>query len=113
MNIDEEMECCYNCPFLVSASNTIDTMFICDINDYEIDKDLFYRHIKPNTCPIVAILPNNHGRLIDADEVHTKSKELYKTVQHSSERKMGYLIAMNTLIIDAPTVLEASKDEHD
>lgn len=56
------------------------------------------------------ILPDNHGRLIDADELHTKSKELYKTVQHSSERKMGYLIAMNELVIDAPTVLEASKE---
>ena len=66
----------------------------------------FYERVVGEGTP----LSKGHGRLIDADELHTKSKELYKTVQNSSERKMGYLIAMNQLVIDAPTVLEANNE---
>lgn len=47
------------------------------------------------------VLPKNHGRLIDADALLSKAKFLYK----------GYEIALTNSIGDAPTIIEADKEE--
>lgn len=79
----------------------------------DIDKETYYKVLGSNNRGFLlhafagilqtgTILPKGHGRLIDADMLLSKAKFLYK----------GYEVALTNTIGEAPTIIEADKEEN-
>ena len=62
---------------------------------------------QPLNCPLVEI--PDHGRLIDADELVNQYGDWY--TEEGTE--VGYIGALKWLIYEAPTVIEADKENRD
>ena len=62
---------CEHCP--MSHWNKLNELTGCDAvggKRYVSDDDEFWHMARPSWCPIVGVLPPEHGRLIDADDVN-------------------------------------------
>ena len=63
------------------------------------------------SCPIIAVLPEKHGRLVDADEMYNKS-ELFcnqcKQGEHDCE-KCNYIVAQG-YIYKSSTIVSATEE---
>ena len=74
-----------------------------------------YDAVRPSDCPIIGEIPDEHGRLVDADKILTESgynPNMFKP-KHTKDNDyqqydtlMGYEIL--SIIEDAPTVVEAT-----
>lgn len=70
--------------------------------------------IRPDHCPLVE-LPEKHGRLVDADALHTLFKNQWHYLQclnwdenpTAEMKQTGINWCINTLHDDAPTIIEA------
>ena len=89
--------CCYDCD--MSRVDYDYDLYVCHITHNEFD----YREHKRNpNCPILGVIPDNHGRIVDLDMV----------LDWLANDKRCFSMAMTSKIkkalSDAPTVLEAS-----
>lgn len=62
-------------------------------------------------CPIICALPENHGRLVDADALNRKRKHLIKT-ENGVFPKSEWFIKANDLFA-AKTIVPAERSEHE
>lgn len=103
---------CEECPFagvpaLMPSSNPGFYRFVarCTIAPQEVD-DPFFEVAKdcvaiPSWCPIIAVLPEHHGRLVDADaeiKHHLDDFEAFEA-EHGKEETYGKNYSINDLWI--------------
>lgn len=63
---------------------------------------------RPPNCPIIAVLPEGHGRLIDADALKEKAVHYSETEYHFDHDA----VEMDD-IDDAPTIVPAEDGKHE
>ena len=67
---------------------------------------------RPPNCPIIAVLPEGHGRLVDAELVKEILKPVDSISHHEPEWTWGELHESNCVAIDnAPTIVPAERSE--
>lgn len=69
------------------------------------DAYMGYPENRPKTCPILAVLPENHGRLVDAGSLFDEVYEYYGQDNESNENWMMEMIN------GAPTIVPAERSE--
>ena len=62
---------------------------------------------RPSDCPILAVLPEKHGRLVDADAFEEEIKAGLKRMD-PCEMKSGFSIALPMISV-APTIVQATE----
>lgn len=58
-------------------------------------------------CPILCVLPESHGRLVDADAM---DKRVYNDIPISVFGSVKKMAAVRQIIEDAPTIVPAAKE---
>ena len=59
-------------------------------------------------CPIIAVMPEHHGRLVDADAM---DKCVYNDIPIQVFGSVKKMAAVRQIIEDAPTIIHAAKGE--
>ena len=70
----------------------------CKVNAF-CDCRIYARGKRPSDCPIIGEIPNEHGRLVDADIL---------LADHPKTANWDYMV-LECIIRNAPTVVEATK----
>lgn len=58
-------------------------------------------------CPIIGVLPDTHGRLVDADAL---DKHVYNDIPISVFGSVKKMASVRQIIEDAPTIVPAAKE---
>lgn len=79
MDMPKSCRSCKLCVFIGSSP-------VCPLRKYPFDtvSQYFYADKKPTYCPIKGVLPDEHGRLIDADELKTHVRNVVKEIVDNS-----------------------------
>lgn len=67
---------------------------------------------RPDWCPILGVLPDEHGRLVDAEEMYKKSEAFCNQCrqgEHDCE-KCNYIVAQGYMY-KSPTIVPATEGE--
>lgn len=65
-------------------------------------------HIRHHDCPIIGEIPDVHGRLIEAHFDYAEFKKRYKDAYGDNFYLYNAFSIFNDMVVNAPTVLEAS-----
>lgn len=100
---------CDKCRFCVNGFTDTAPMYECAVQSYEnvsvlVESDGKPFDFRPNWCPLVELPP--HGRLIDI-----KSVEVGKFVTVGNDYQRWWNGALDSVIDNAPTVIEAEGSE--
>ena len=76
-----------------------------------IAKQFEYREDRPPWCPIISILPDRHGPLVDFDDVSKELRKYGYVVQNETTgmKYMEYPIVMELDPIRVPVIVPATK----
>jgi len=105
---------CLECPFKdIGMSTMTQCLLVAGWVEYANDG-----YGIPDACPLVE-LPEKHGRLVDADALHTLFENQWHYLQclnwdenpTAEVKQTGINWCINTLHDDAPTIIEAEGDE--
>lgn len=94
--INGKISSCFSCPFHFSDG---------DIHCVLKKSIICLTYEKPSKCPLVELPP--HGRLIDADKLE---KQISASIT-DKDRMYGTYDKIEMIIENAPTILEASKQD--
>ena len=114
----EMPENCFECPFSI-IDDTADGAW-CNA----LAKQVYYdRH---EDCPIICILPEGHGRLVDADAFSGHMKEYQEKIMewrersktegpeesyHRADSSLLTVVATKLILDNAPTIVPAERSE--
>ena len=99
----EPPENCYECDIYLSAYITDCPIFQVIGGREQIHK---YVHCRHPDCPVSAVLPERHGRLVDVEKLRRKKKYLFQT-EGGLFPKREWFIKVTDLFA-APTVVPAT-----
>lgn len=83
----------------------------CGADDHEIGKE-YWTNKRPKDCPIVAILPKEHGPLVDWWYVQKELDQLFSVVvtdEHTGLQHREYLIILEDNPIRIPIIIPATE----
>ena len=91
---------CYSCYFSEFVDKNCEILR-CNLTGFEVDQ---YAKQRNKACPLV--VPEQHGRLIDADEL-LKQSEIYLSNMSNEFFRVSIEIIIKEIIDNTPTVIAA------